>query len=513
MNRKKLSIIVALAFCMTILNTVGAYATTTSDTNTSEEENTLNLSEIEALKSANQKEIEEIQNQLDDTKQKLEQSQNDTTLKEEYQQQLQDKMTLQQENIQYIETQLSQIQDDISTLNKNIDYLESEMNSLELNIDTNMQQFKKRLKAMYVSGDDSIASILVGTTDFFEMLSKMEFISRISSHDNALMETLQSQIDDYNEDKEILTQSLKELEDKKQEATSKKSEFNETLSSLSSDYENTQSEIDRLSLEQEALNGNIEDLEQYQKEQEEEEKQIQKALEDYYIQSSIAVSRSVSASESESVSKSVSESQSISESVSASISESQSVSQSIKDYKDYIATSTTKAPVISTQPVTVDTTITTTQNPYSDYITSGYFNWPVPNFYTITDYYGTRTWNSQGMHYGMDISGVNVNGANIVSAESGTVVLVKNSCTHNYGKNASCGCGGGFGNYVIIDHGNGYSTLYGHCADVTVSIGETIQRGQVIGHVGSTGYSTGYHLHFEVRYNGNRIDPLPYLSY
>ena len=277
MNRKKLSIIVALAFCMTILNTVGAYATTTSDTNTSEEENTLNLSEIEALKSANQKEIEEIQNQLDDTKQKLEQSQNDTTLKEEYQQQLQDKMTLQQENIQYIETQLSQIQDDISTLNENIDYLESEMNSLELNIDTNMQQFKKRLKAMYVSGDDSIASILVGTTDFFEMLSKMEFISRISSHDNALMETLQSQIDDYNEDKEILTQSLKELEDKKQEATSKKSEFNETLSSLSSDYENTQSEIDRLSLEQEALNGNIEDLEQYQKEQEEEQKRQEEA--------------------------------------------------------------------------------------------------------------------------------------------------------------------------------------------------------------------------------------------
>jgi murein DD-endopeptidase MepM/ murein hydrolase activator NlpD len=162
-----------------------------------------------------------------------------------------------------------------------------------------------------------------------------------------------------------------------------------------------------------------------------------------------------------------------------------------------------------TEPQTV---ATTTEDPYANYLTSGFFNWPVPNFYTITDYYGTRTWNSQGMHYGLDISGIDVVGADIVSAESGTVILVSNDCTHNYGKSYSCGCGGGFGNYVIVDHGNGYATLYGHCQSIDVTVGQKVSRGEVIAHVGSTGYSTGYHLHFEVRQNGERIDPLSFLS-
>jgi murein DD-endopeptidase MepM/ murein hydrolase activator NlpD len=136
----------------------------------------------------------------------------------------------------------------------------------------------------------------------------------------------------------------------------------------------------------------------------------------------------------------------------------------------------------------------------------------VPNVYTITDYYGVRTWNSEGMHYGLDISGTNVAGSDIVAAESGTVILVSNSCTHNYGKTYSCGCGGGYGNYVLIDHGNGYVTLYGHCQSINVTMGQKVERGQVIAQLGSTGYSTGFHLHFEVRKNGERVDPLPYLS-
>jgi murein DD-endopeptidase MepM/ murein hydrolase activator NlpD len=147
------------------------------------------------------------------------------------------------------------------------------------------------------------------------------------------------------------------------------------------------------------------------------------------------------------------------------------------------------------------------------YLTGGTFNWPVPNFYTITEYYDIRTWNNQGMHYGIDISGIDVAGTDIVAAESGTVILAVNGCTHNYPKYSSCGCGGGFGNYVIIDHGGGYCTLYGHCESLDVSVGDYVSRGQVIAHVGTTGYSTGYHLHFEVRYNGERIDPLPFLSY
>ena len=77
---------------------------------------------------------------------------------------------------------------------------------------------------------------------------------------------------------------------------------------------------------------------------------------------------------------------------------------------------------------------------------------------------------------------------------------------------AGCGCGGGYGNYVIISHDGTYSTLYGHLASAAVSVGQYVNQGDVIGYIGSTGWSTGAHLHFEVRVNGSACDPLGYVS-
>ncbi|MGN1411418.1 MAG: murein hydrolase activator EnvC family protein [Oscillospiraceae bacterium] len=523
MRRKRILIVIALISSMVVFNTVGISAT---------DEN-LSIAQMEDLKQENQQQIDELQRQIDEAQQKLQQAENDESAKQQYQQALSDKINLQQENISYVENQISTLDSQISTLNDNIAYLETEMEALKINIDTNMEQFKKRLKAMYISGNDSLASVLVGANSFFDILTKMEFIARISSHDNALMETLKSQIKDYNEDKEILLLSKEELENKKDQSTQKREEFSNILNQLSADFENTQDELDKLSLEKQALNMNIEDLQRYQNEQEEEEKRIQEAIKQYYIQSSVSQSQSVANSISSSIANSISEvkkSESISNSISvlqsveksraesllSSIVASQSVSQSeyesismsIEESQRQTTIPTTQAPVITTpEPI-----VQVTEPPVNNYITGGTFNWPVPNFYTITEYYEVRSWNNQGMHYGIDISGIDVAGADIVSAEAGTVILAVNNCSHDYPKYSSCGCGGGFGNYVIVDHGGGYCTLYGHCQSVDVSVGDYVSRGQVIAHVGTTGYSTGYHLHFEVRYNGQRIDPLPFLS-
>ena len=103
-------------------------------------------------------------------------------------------------------------------------------------------------------------------------------------------------------------------------------------------------------------------------------------------------------------------------------------------------------------------------------------------------------------------------GTPIHASCSGKVIKINTTCTHDYGKEESCGCGGGYGNYVIIDHGNEFITLYGHLSEVDVEIGDEVKKGDVIGKMGSTGFSTGDHLHIEIRYQGYILNPAFYLD-
>lgn len=132
-------------------------------------------------------------------------------------------------------------------------------------------------------------------------------------------------------------------------------------------------------------------------------------------------------------------------------------------------------------------------------IGSGSMMWPVPSCTTITSPFGYR--DSPGgigstNHKGVDIGASY--GAQIVAADSGVVVQAGDN-------------GWGYGNLVIIDHGNGLTTYYGHMSSVAVSSGQTVAKGQLIGYVGSTGNSTGPHCHFEVRSNGTAVDPMGYV--
>lgn len=131
---------------------------------------------------------------------------------------------------------------------------------------------------------------------------------------------------------------------------------------------------------------------------------------------------------------------------------------------------------------------------------TGTFQWPVPSSHTITSNYGYRIHPISGtkkLHAGIDIGAPG--GSNIIAADSGTVIL------------SSFGYNGGYGNYVIISHGNGITTRYAHCSNLFVSVGQTVTKGQLIAAVGSTGASTGNHCHFEVRINGGSKNPLNYL--
>lgn len=129
----------------------------------------------------------------------------------------------------------------------------------------------------------------------------------------------------------------------------------------------------------------------------------------------------------------------------------------------------------------------------------GVMAWPVPGYTTITSQYGMRTHPITGvykLHTGTDISAPI--GATFVAANDGIVVKAEYNTA--------------YGNMVMIDHGGGISTLYAHGSEILVSVGQTVFKGTAVLKVGSTGYSTGPHAHFEVRVNGNPVQPLDYIT-
>lgn len=128
----------------------------------------------------------------------------------------------------------------------------------------------------------------------------------------------------------------------------------------------------------------------------------------------------------------------------------------------------------------------------------GLFTWPAPGVTTITSAFGAR-WGKQ--HKGIDISGNQSYGKPIVAAADGVITQAVHS-----------GWGGGYGLCAYIDHSEGYSTRYGHCSKVLVNKGDHVKKGQVIAFIGSSGDSTGAHLHFEIRKNGVPIDPQKFLK-
>ncbi len=132
---------------------------------------------------------------------------------------------------------------------------------------------------------------------------------------------------------------------------------------------------------------------------------------------------------------------------------------------------------------------------------TGSFIWPVPCSTRVTSRFGNRSDPFTGetrYHSGIDIDGYGNEGGTIVAADGGTVITATYS--------------DGYGNYVIIDHGNGYQTLYAHMSGIWVSSGQTVSQGDGIGSLGATGRATGTHCHFEVIINGERTDPTQFFS-
>lgn len=454
-------------------------------------------SELQSQKEANDAEIAEMQSQLEDlgTEQASE---------EEYQETLTEKLELQQENVAIVDEQLTRIEEDIAETQEEIAETEVEITEMEADIEVGLEEFKSRIRAMYISGNTSLASVLVGAEDFFDFLSKYNLISRVAKHDNDLINELNGQLEECNQEKTHLEEEKAELDTQLEEQTEKMDELEAAILELQADYETSVEHAAMLEERQALLNEDIDALEAANKELEEEDARILEAILEAEAEAERKRQESIAASQA-AAAKTTTAPKPIYQPTTTTVTKSTSGGgQAVQTTQAPVytqAVKTTQAPVYTTTKAV--TTTTQTQA-----VSTGRFAWPCPGFYVLTSGFGPR-WGRH--HSGIDISSGGISGASVVSSLSGTVTKVNTGCSHNYAKSSSCGCGGGYGNYVLVQHSNGYSTMYAHMSSVAVYAGQSVYQGQTLGYVGSTGFSTGPHLHYEVRLNGTRVDPELYL--
>ena len=325
----------------------------------------------------------------------------------------------QEEYKKALDSQIENVQSQIDTLGEQIDGLDADIKSKQAEItgkqaeiDKNFDQFKERLRAIYLLGQSSNLEIVLGAKDITDFLDKTEVMRTITKHDTELIDSLKTQMAEIKTQKEQIEESRrqvaaakKDLDQKSSELSGLVTESQKVLSQLSANVVATNSENNRIAAERKKVDA-----------------QVDQWYKEYYA--------------------------------------------SLGDNKNNQAS--------------------------GGYVSKGQFAWPVPGYTKITAYWG----DGRG-HKGIDIAGSGVYGKPIVAADSGRVIQAVHS-----------GWGGGYGLCVYIDHGGGYSTRYGHASKVLVNTGDIVKKGQTIAYVGSTGDSTGPHLHFEIRVNGVAKNPM-----
>lgn len=360
---------------------------------------------------------------------------------DKYLEEYDNKMKLQEEQVEVVEEQIALYEAEIAEL-------EEKIAANQEDIDDGIVQFKQRLRSLYMAGSDSMASVLTGSTDFYDMLARMEFVERVSKHDNDMIDSLNEKITELEASKAEQQKALEAMETKKAEEEKYYSELRETYNNhaetkqmqeaMAADYRERADEIEaEQSQVEEELQAEIRHLQEEAERKRKEEEQ--RRLEE----------------------------------------EAKKKAEAEANNTEYVDTYT----------------------PPATYSETG-FIWPVPSVRNMGDGYGNR-WiveeQRNNFHKGIDITKPGCAGEPTVASAGGTVIQASDK-------------GNGYGNCVIIDHGNGISTLYAHHQSLAVSVGDTVVQGQVIGYIGQTGNAYGNHLHFEVRLNGEHTNPLNYVN-
>lgn len=350
-------------------------------------------------------------------------------------------------------------------LDKNITKLQKDIDKGNEDIKIQMETLKSRIRTIYMAGGASDLEIIFGAKDFSDFLDKLELVKTLSAYDSNLINEIKAKLEKISADKKELESNKAELKKVEEELTADQQELQDLL-------DENEKLLNTLYTESESLIANISNTSA-------EKSDVEKQIQDYYeAQKAAEEAEKKKQQEAEEERK--------------------------KNEQNNVSSDDPDENINNSDGG--DSSGGNTDLNYSRPDSSGGYVWPCPGYY-----YLTSEWNEDRGSYNhgaIDIAGGGIMGSNVVAAASGTVISANTGCVHNWGKSGSCGCGGGYGNYVWIDHGNGKATIYAHLTSVSVSIGDYVSAGQVIGTVGSTGESTGPHLHFECRYYGERYNPM-----
>ncbi|MBQ3136500.1 MAG: peptidoglycan DD-metalloendopeptidase family protein [Clostridia bacterium] len=414
--------------------------------------------ELEAQIAQNNAQIQANQEKLDELKEQKENQQQYLEALEQQIKAVETKASNLQTQVETIDTEigklngeLKQLGNEIKVINEDIDKTQKKISETQSNISLKSDTLSKKLRSAYINGNQSALKILMGSKTLASFLTRLEMMKRTSERDKKVITEFRDQVKELKKDKSKLEKDRTQLAEKEAQVTDKKSEQDSkkaTLLEKQKEYDSTMSGL-------ESQYGEIEKVME----------RIDKSSSEYkdYINKLEAENAAADA-------------------------------EIDRILEAYYATqnqqSTTRLPASNAAPG-------------ESYQGTGSWYWPIGNTWCyISSKFGYRdaSISGWGFHGGIDLAGGNgkLHGAPVYATRAGTVIAAVTGNT-------------GYGIYVLIDHGDGYSSLYAHMSARYVEVGNYVTQGQMIGRVGNTGNSRGAHLHFEIRYYGEKKDPLNYV--
>ena len=415
-----------------------------------------------ATKAELEQKIDQINGQIAANKNKLNELKGKKESQQEYLDTLEDQIDAVEDKATNLQVQVSSIDSEIAKLDKQINQLTKEIKqtkkqiskaeddivTMEETIENTSDKMAQKLRASYMKGSETTLQILMGSDSLASFLTRLEMMKRTSERDKKDIETFRDTVKTLKDTRKQLIKDKNALDEKRDKRQSNKDDLVVKRTELKKKEAEYNRTVKQLEKQYSTIDAYVAELDK------------SSAVYEAYINKLNKEKKAADA-------------------------------DIDRILKEYYATSQSN-----------QNTSGSSGSAGGSYNSNASWSWPLGSASCyISSHYGYRNPNISGwgFHGGTDIAGGGIHGKPVYATRAGKVITAITSNS-------------GYGIYVLIDHGDGYSSLYAHMSARYVNTGDSVSKGQMIGRVGSTGNSTGPHLHFEIRYYGEKKNPMNYVK-